>query len=201
MPRISKGIVYVSQKNMTPTGLDFTAQRIFVKRGSSWDKKRFRLKYRDILIARSGVASVGRTEIFREKTEAVVECFVDIIRQDVLNPYYITNFMKSKYGRGQIERLISGVGTVNINFNQIKSIQIPVLPDSIQKGIEKEYKKMSQRHDKAMEVKRKLIDGGMSNKKAEMDAAYQRNIKKAEAMLKDLIKKTEEIIEGNRKEL
>lgn len=201
MPKISQGILYVSQRNMTLTGLDFTAQEFFVKEGSSWDKKRFRLKYGDILIARSGVASVGRTEIFREKTKAVVECFVDIIRQEFLNPYYITTFMKSKYGKGQIERLISGVATVNINFDQIKSIRIPVLSDSIQKNIEREYKKMSKWHDKAREVKKRLIDGGMSNKEAEKDAEYRRNIKKAEATLKDLIKKTEEIIEGKRKEL
>ncbi len=119
----------------------------------------------------------------------------------MVNPYYLTLFMKSKFGRGQIERLRSGVGTVNINFDQIKSIEMPKLPDFIQQKIEKQYKNMSKWHDSAMEIKEGLIYKGLSKKEAEEDPKYQKNIQKAEVMLKDLIRRTEEVIEGKRENI
>lgn len=201
MPKVKKGILYISQIHMKPTGLDFNEEKIFVPKNSDWDQDRFRVQYEDVLIARSGVASIGRTEIFRIKLPATVSCFVDIIRQNLVNPYYLALFMKSKFGIGQIERFRSGIGTDNINFKQIRSIKIPKLPDSIQQKIEKQYKNMSKWHDKAMGIKRELIDKGSSNKKVEKDPKYQRNIKKAEAMLKDLIRRTEEVIEGKREDI
>jgi len=201
MPNLTRGVLYIAQEHLQFTGLDFSEGKIFVKEKSDWDPERCRLRVGDILFARSGVASVGRTEVFQKNIPATVSCFVDIVRQDRMNPYYIVVFMKSEFGRGQVKKLISGVGTVNLSFDHIKSIQIPVLPDSVQQKIESEYKKMSKYHNKAMEVKAKVIKEGKTNKEAEQDAEYQKNIQKAEKMLNDLICKTEEIIEGRRKDI
>ena len=46
-----------------------------------------------------------------------------------------------------------------------------------------------------------MIADGISSKKAEENKDYLKNIKKAEELLRDLIKKTEEVIEGKRKTL
>ncbi len=80
MPKVKRGILYISQIHMKPTGLDFNEEKIFVPKNSDWDHDRFRLQYEDVLIARSGVASIGRTEIYRAKLPATVSCFVDIFR-------------------------------------------------------------------------------------------------------------------------
>jgi len=153
----------------------------------------------DIVIATSG--SIGKTFILTKEIGRACTCDLYILRVKELNPYFIAVYLKSKFGQLQMERFEKGVAITHITVDHIEAIQIPLLSQPIQDKIEAEYKKMSKWHDKAMEVKKRLIDGGMSNKEAEKDADYRKNIRKAEAMLKDLINKTEEIIEGNRKEL
>ena len=86
--------------------------------------------------------------------------------------------------------MINGVGTLNISFDEIRGIKIPILPDKIQKNIGSEYKKMSAYHDKAMDAKKKGDETG-----------YNKNIETAEKMLKDLIAKTEAVIRGERKDV
>ncbi|MDO9575972.1 MAG: N-6 DNA methylase, partial [bacterium] len=198
-----KGVRHINQINVRNTGIDLFLKLRYINEDDPRNQPKYKSIKGDILFNRDQIGTIGRCLVFMKETRLyAVNDHVDIIRVQGINPYCITIFLLTQYGQKQIERLSSGVsGIVGITFPQIKSIQIPVLPDSIQKNIEKEYKKMSKWHDKAMEVKKKLIDGGLSNKEAEKDADYQKNIKKAEALLKDLIKKTEEIIEGNRKEL
>ena len=148
-------------------------------------------KVDSIILARSGVGGVGknRITIITKPIKAVVDSFVDLLdlNREKVNPYFVVVFWKSKFGWLQIERIINGVGTINISFDEIREINIPVLPDGVQKNIESEYKKMSVFHDKAIEAKKKG-DG----------AGYKKNIETAEKMLKDLISKTEAVIRGER---
>ena len=190
------GILFVGQTNIRDTGLDFSEDLNFVPAGSVWDEKRARLNYEDIIIARSGVASIGRTAVFGEKLPAVVSGFVNLLRQKVINPYYVVVFLKSKYGKGQIERFFKGTGTVNITFGHIRDIKIPLVPQETQRNVEIEYKKMAKYHDLAMEAKARMMKRGKNPKEAEQDPDYQNYIRKAKDMLDDLVRRTEEIIEG-----
>ncbi|MCK4235006.1 N-6 DNA methylase, partial [candidate division WOR-3 bacterium] len=202
--RFSKrGIKYTSPTTITDTGLDTYKLPLYVKPTDKRNAKNRKPLYGDILFNRSGVGTLGRNIIFIYDSKFyTVSDDVDIIRFEKISPFYTSIFLKSRFGQEQIERLLHGVsGLIKISFEEIKSMQIPILPDIIQKNIEREYKKISKWHNKAMDVKKKLIEGGLSNKEAEKKADYQKNIKKAEAMLEDLIKKTEEIIEGKRKKL
>jgi len=198
-----KGVYYVNQINVRNTGVDLFLKTRYISKKDRRNQSKYKPLKQDILFNRDQIGTIGRCFVFMEETaHYAVNDHVDIIRVQNINSYYVAIFLLTQYGQKQIERLSSGVsGIVGITFPQIKSIQIPILPDIVQKDIEREYKKMSRWHNKAMDVKKKLIEGGLSNKEAEEDDKYQRNIKKAEAMLKDLIKKTEEIIEGKRKKL
>jgi len=101
-----------------------------VPKGSAWDIERARVQQGDLLFVRSGVASLGRSAVFEhEGTAAVAGCFVDIVRQGKLCPHYLCAFLHSQLGRLQIERLSNGVGTVNMNFDEIKSLRLPMLDD------------------------------------------------------------------------
>lgn len=155
----------------------------------------------DVLLACSGVGAVGRICLIHFQPKKSCTGAVFILRTDRPNPYYLTVFLKTKYGLLQIERYKSGVGTVNVRGDQIMRLQIPDFPNCLQKNIEKEYKEMLRWHDKAMMVKKKLKASGSTQKEAENDLQYQKYINKAESMLKDLIKRTEEVIEGKRKNI
>ena len=71
----------------------------------------------------------------------------------------------------------------------IESFLVPPVSKKVQKNIESEYKKMSALHDKAIEAKKKGDEAG-----------YKKNIEKAEAMLRELVARTEAVIRGERKD-
>lgn len=185
------GVAILNQTEIIFTGLDFSS-RIFAKENSPWVIERAKVKINDIVLARSGVGGVGKNKItiVNHKINACVGCFVDILRLKEINPYYVIVFWKGLFGWSQIQKIISGVGTVNINFDEIRSIKITILPISIQSNIESEYMKMSFYHDKAMEAKSKGNE-----------IEYKENIEIAELMLKDLIAKTEAVIRGEREDV
>jgi len=106
-----------------------------VRVGSVWDMPRTRVRAGDLLFVRSGVASLGRTAVFDAPAAAVVGCFVDIVRQDKLCPHYLCAFLHSRIARLQIDRTKSGVGTVNLNFDEIRSLRLLLLPQPEQREV------------------------------------------------------------------
>ena len=135
-PRAVKrgGVVRIDPKAFRAGGLDISSC-IRLEKGSKWDVARARVRVGDVLFVRSGVASIGRAAVFDLDETAVVGCFVDIIRQDALCPYYVCAFLHSELGRLQIDRLKSGVGTVNLNFDEIKSLRVPLLAPDAQRKV------------------------------------------------------------------
>ena len=71
---------------------------------------------------------------------ANVGCFVDLIRLREVNPFYVWILLRSEPGWGQIRSLINGVGTPNINFGEIRSLRIPLIPAKEQSIIEERYR-------------------------------------------------------------
>ena len=186
-----EGMIIINQPEIMFTGLGLTNAGK-AKEDSPWVVDRAMPREGDLLLARSGVGGIGKNKItiFNKPIRACVSCFVDILRLKDISPYYVLLFWKGIYGWSQINRIINGVGTVNISFDEIRSIKIPILPEKIQANIESEYKKMSVYHDRAMEAKAKNDE-----------ANYKKNIEIAEKMLKDLISKTEAVIRGERKDV
>lgn len=185
------GVIIINQEEILFTGLDLSTPNK-AKENSPWVIERAKPKENDLLLARSGVGGVGKNKItiLDKKVDACVGCFVDILRLKGINPFYVLVFWKGYFGWNQIDRIINGVGTVNISFDEIRSIKTPLIPDAVQKHIESEYKKMSAYHDKAIDAKAKSDEN-----------SYKKNIETAEKMLKDLIARTEAVIRGERKDV
>ena len=89
-----------------------------------------------------------------------------------------------------LNRLKAGVGALVLDEGDIKSILIPEFPQTLKKHIDNEYKKVALYHDKGMEAKAKCNE-----------SLYKKNIETAEAMLKELIAKTEAVIRGEREDV
>jgi len=185
------GVILINQTEIGFTGLDFS-KALRAKKDSPWVIERAKPKNNDLLLARSGVGGVGKNKItiFNKNIEACVGCFVDILRLKDINPFYVLVFWKGIYGWSQINKIINGVGTVNISFDEIRSIKIPIIADKVQKNIESEYKKMSIYHDRAMETKAKGDEQG-----------YKKNIGTAEKMLKELVARTEAVIREEKEDV
>lgn len=190
-----KGSVqYFQVINLRPTGIDTFVKDDKVKEGSRNDPERSRLKPGQLLLSRTTFPEmdtlIGRCVVVPELIgKANISEDIDVITLvDGVRPEAICVLLKTKYGQEQIHRKKKGVKSIKINFDEIYSMKIPVLSEAVQSHIESEYKKMSVYHDRAMEAKAD-------------EAGYRKNIEKAEAMLKDLIARTEAVIKGERKDI
>ena len=188
----NKGIFYISSTTVTFTGINFYLNPLFVSSNDPRNKENKKPQKYDLIFNRSGVGTLGRQCVFLyDSRQWTVSDDTDIIRLKGINPFYISVYLKSKYGHLEIEQKSRGVsGLIKINFDDVGAIRVPVLPDEVQKRVEQGYFKMSKFHDKAMEAKKRGDE-----------KAYKENLARAEKMLRDLIAKTEAVIRGERKDV
>ncbi len=190
---VNKGIIFINVVDIVSTGISW----IDCKRIISSHYKRIQRaepKKGDLIFVRSGKGSIGKSTVFvgiPSEEKIGISGHLNTVRLKNINAYYIEVFLKSFFGQLQIERFESGTSQ-QTDFRQesFAAIKIPLLKNTVQAHIETEYKKMSAYHDKAMAAK---AEGN--------ETKYKKNIETAEAMLKDLIAKTEAVIRGEREDV
>jgi len=131
-PRDEPGdLAILSQGQVTATGVDLRAAHR-VALGSAWDNPRARVAAGDLLIPRSGDGAVARNRltVLLEPCHAVVGSFVDRVALEGLDPIYACLCLRTEVVWLQIYRLINGVGTPNISFDEIRGLRVPWLPTS-----------------------------------------------------------------------
>ena len=139
---VEEGTPIIRQGDIVETGLDETGL-MQVESCSEFDPERSRVRAGDLLFPRSGVGALGRNRmaVYAGLGKANVGCFVDLVRLSGINPYYAWLFFKTSFGWGQISALINGVGTPNINFGEIRSLQIVQADGAVQSVIEARYRR------------------------------------------------------------
>ena len=137
---VEEGIRVSRQGDFAETGL--RGEGILrVEAGSVYDPPRSRVQRGDLLLPRSGAGALGRNRmaVYTAEEPANIGCFVDLIRLGEINPYYAWFFFKAGPGWRQIQELINGVGTPNINFAEIRGLHIALPPLQDQMHIERRY--------------------------------------------------------------
>lgn len=100
------------------------------------------INFEDILIARSG--SFGKASIYLGN-ETVNSSDIIIIQADnnIINPYYLTCFLNSKFGVTQMIRFASGGLQGHVNLTILEELQVPIhnkeFQDKIQDIIVRSY--------------------------------------------------------------
>lgn len=100
---------------------------------------------RQVLLTMAGVY-LGRSAVFdygihANSNQAIAKITV---REELLNPYYLSTFLNSLYGNFQIRRNKTGTARDNINLGQIQDLYICLPSRSFQLGIEQEVKAAKQ---------------------------------------------------------
>ena len=186
------------------TGLDIT-NADFVGLDSPANAPSKRVRKNDLLLIRSGVGSIGRNTLITSAIDACITGHIYRVPITDLCPAFVSIFLKTKYGLMQLERHWSGVsGQVEIDREDVKKVLIPVLPKRMQQDIERQYLQLGKYHDIAMDAKAKMLEAQKHGNIAAAEkyrVEYEQNLRIAEAMLDDLIRQVEEIIEGKRTEI
>lgn len=186
------GVHYISSTTVVHTGINHSLNPLFVKKHDRRNVVDKKPHYGDLILNRSGVGTLGRQCVFLyDSKDFTISDDTDLIRLKGISPFFVSVFLKTIFGLSQIEKRQRGVsGLIKLNFDDIKAIEVPILPEPVQRNIELGYKKMSAYHDKAMEAKKKSDEAG-----------YKKNIETAEKLLKDLIARTEAVIRGEKKDV
>jgi len=139
---VEDGIVVIRQGDITETGLSRGGLLKVAVRGN-YDPERSRVQRGDLLLPRSGAGALGRNRmaVYTDRAQANVGCFVDRIRLRGINPFYAWFFFKTKIGWEQIAALINGVGTPNINFDEIRSLRVAEVDTELQAMFEARYRR------------------------------------------------------------
>ncbi|MCE1247074.1 MAG: N-6 DNA methylase [Firmicutes bacterium] len=131
-----KRVRYITSKQITDEGIDLSKDNLFVDKDSPGNPERSRIREGDILLVRSGDGCIGRAilatpEIYGDNIRS--EIYILRTDKDKASPEKIVEFLKTQtvpYNKRmvhfQIRKLLSGVGTPNLNKEEIGSILIPL---------------------------------------------------------------------------
>ena len=180
----------------SPAGFNFTGYDIYniphCSKNAYERMNRAQVYQLDVLLGGFGMGPTGKSVLLAHKTsDRAIVGNIFIIRTGTnYNPFVLDTFFKCKYGQAQFNRYKTGVAFNSLSNDEIRYLLVPNFLPKIGNQIEMEYKKMYQFHDKALKSM------------AERDEAkYKKNIETAEAMLKELIAKTEAVIRGEREDV
>lgn len=104
------------------------------------------LKDHDILVTIIGATHeiIGRSAIFlKSNPNSAINQNIAIIRADEnkIDPFFLTVFLNSKYGREQLWMLSRQTEQVNLNCREVEDLVVPVLSDKFQKQIKSLFRK------------------------------------------------------------
>ncbi len=99
---------------------------------------RFKLKRGDVLISSIGYGSIGKVQIFDHPEPHTTVSEVTVVRQSVLNPYYLQAYLASPPGQIQIESWVTGAtGQLHLRPADVEKIVVPVVDREVQDEFER----------------------------------------------------------------
>lgn len=94
------------------------------------------IRFGDVLINGTGVGTIGRAAPYLERSAALPDNHVTIVRPSGIDALYLSVFLNSKLGQMQIEQMISGSsGQIEIYPDDIRQIVVWDAPPDIQSKI------------------------------------------------------------------
>ena len=121
---------------MRSLSIDLTSNPVYISAADAERLKENNIHYKDILITRSGTA--GLSAIYLEKREAISSSHTFIVKSGNLNPFFLTIFFNTKYGKALVERGKSGSLQPEIAPPFLYQIPVPNW-ENLQTEIEKTY--------------------------------------------------------------
>ena len=140
------------------TGVDIRSPERFVLPGSRNDPTRSRLRKGDLLLSNSGVGCIGRAAVFCSDEPCNISQHVNLVRLKDVEPEYLAVYLQTRFARLQIHREKCGVGPSGINFDRIKSVLVPILPQKARREIVEGYRQLSSRTSTTSRLIRSLVE-------------------------------------------
>ena len=142
---------------------------VYITHKKQEELKRSKVVKDDVLLVVRGSIGIGKSAVYNKEYEANMNAAVVKItlKSDIVDPYYVSCFFNSRYGRLQTERLANGVNQQNTNLTEVKSNKIPMPAVEVQKYIGRKVKLAEELREKSKLLRAeavKLIEEGSNSK-------------------------------------
>ncbi|TKX31704.1 restriction endonuclease subunit S [Campylobacter estrildidarum] len=135
---LESGIPFLRVQNIMQNYFNLT-DVVYISEEDDKALKRSRLKLNDVLLTITG--SYGKSAVVENNlVGANINQHSVRIQIKNINPYYLSTFLNSKFGKLQADKKILGVTRPALDYPSIKNFLIPILPMSFQQEIEKMVK-------------------------------------------------------------
>lgn len=91
----------------------------------------------DVIVSSIGFGSIGKVQVFDKSGRYGTVSEVTVIRQSIVNSYYLAAYLKSFLGQMQIDRYITGAtGQLHLYPKDVAKIFVPLIPGKQQEEFE-----------------------------------------------------------------
>ena len=116
----------------------------------------------DVLLSSTGDGTLGKACVFDKKVPAIADGHVTIIRVDpqIVDPYYLVDFLRIGFGAQQINRLYTGAtGLIELTPEQVDSIVVELPKDlAEQRRIAKTIRNYEEKYSEKIEEAEGLLE-------------------------------------------
>lgn len=131
---VDDGVAFLRAQNVRPMSIDLDSNAVFISEVDAYRLQGNALAHQDILLTRTG-ANYGQCAIYLEDTHAIASSHTFIIKSGNLNPFLLTVFLNSYYGRMLIDKGVYGGAQPEIAPDFLYQIPMPtwdVLPQAVE---------------------------------------------------------------------
>lgn len=118
------------------------------------EKEKYILSKGDLVFNRTNSKElVGKTAVYdRDDNMAIAGYLIKVKTNELSNPYYISGFLNSKYGKVMLRGICKNIiGMANINAQELQNIKIPIPPKELQDEFEIKFKQAKELKELANE--------------------------------------------------
>lgn len=112
--------------------------------------RRSHLKKGDVLL--SIVGTIGEVAIVSTENNATCNCKLAILRPQNINGFFLSIFLKSKYGQNQIQKFKRGAVQMGLILEDMSQIYVPVFSEAFQTRIESLIQSTKNSNDKSKQT-------------------------------------------------
>ncbi|MUL33942.1 restriction endonuclease subunit S [Priestia megaterium] len=151
---VNKGVPMLRGVNIVD-GLLSIEDCVYISEEKQKELKRSKVVKDDVLLVVRGSIGIGKSAVYSKSYEANMNAAVVKLtfKNDLVDPYYVSCFFNSRYGRLQTERIANGVNQQNTNLTEVRSNRIPLPSRQIQKYIGDKVRRAEELRDEAIRVK------------------------------------------------
>lgn len=130
-----KGIPFLRVQNIMQNYFN-VEDIVYISQQDDEYLKRSRLKFNDVLLTITGISYGKSAVVERDLVGANINQYSVKIEVKNINPYFLSTFLNSKFGKLQSDKKITGVTRPALDYQSIKKFLIPIFPMEFQLEIQ-----------------------------------------------------------------